>query len=62
MPALDHHGEIIPLIDNVLGDLGSGHDASRPAGLHTLAEHLCPKPMSVRTRASFAGLLAASTG
>jgi hypothetical protein len=33
MPAPDHHGEIIPLIDNVLGNLGSGHDASRPAVL-----------------------------
>jgi hypothetical protein len=48
MPAPDHHGEVIPLIDNALDDLGSGHDASRPASLHTLAEHLCPKPMSAR--------------
>ena len=62
MPAPNHHGEIITLIDNVLGDLGSGRDASRPAGPYTRAEHLCPKPMSVRTRAVFAGRRAARTG
>jgi anti-anti-sigma factor len=37
MQAPDHCDEIIHLIDNVLGDLSAGHDASRSAGVGTLA-------------------------
>ena len=37
MQAPDHCDEIIHLIDNVLGDLSAGHDASPPASVGTLA-------------------------
>jgi anti-anti-sigma factor len=38
MRAPDHRDEIIRLIDNVVGDLSVGRDASRPPGVHTPAE------------------------
>jgi anti-anti-sigma factor len=38
MQAPDHCGEIIHLIDHVLGELSACHDASPPAGVGTLAE------------------------
>jgi anti-anti-sigma factor len=38
MQAPDHCAEIMRLIDNVLGDLSAGHDASPPAGVRTLAD------------------------